>query len=85
MAQPDDALMVINPCKGWRICLYLLSWLFAVIPHVFVLLIVPACLSMSSRLAVQCPDPKGVKVVFGRKCSFASCKPRMIDAQIAII
>ena len=46
----------------------------------FALLIVPACLSVSSRLAVQCPDRKGVKVVFGRKCSFASCKPRMINA-----
>ena len=28
----------------------------------------------------DCSDPKGVKVVFGRKCSVASCKPRMIDA-----
>ena len=44
------------------------------------LLIVLACLSVSSRLAVQFPDPKGVKVVFGRKCSFASWKPRMLDA-----
>ena len=25
-------------------------------------------------------DLKGVKIVFGRKCPVASCKPRMIDA-----
>ena len=46
-AQPDDALMVINPCKGWRICLYLLSWLFAVIPHVFVLFSFADCSCLS--------------------------------------
>ena len=28
----------------------------------------------------DCSDLKGVKVVLGRKCSVASCKPRMIDA-----
>ena len=28
----------------------------------------------------DCSDLKGVKVVFGRKCSVASCKPRTIDA-----
>ena len=93
-SQQDDAPVAISPCKGWRICLYLLSWRYVVtcesmyflmFSFCLALPIVPACLSMSSRLAVQCPDPKGVKVVFGRKCSFASCKPRMIDAYIAII
>ena len=89
-----DAPVAMSPCKGWRICLYLLSWLYVVtcesmyflmFSFCLALPIVPACLNMSSRLAVQCPDPKGVKVVFGRKCSFASCKPRMIDAYIANI
>ena len=28
--QQDDAPMAISPCKGWRICLYLLSWFFVV-------------------------------------------------------
>ena len=60
--QQDDVPMAISPCKGWKICLYLLSLLFVVTSEgmyfpmfscYLVLLIVPACFSVSSRLAVH--------------------------------
>ena len=60
--QQDYVPMAISPCKGWRICLYLLSLLFVVTSEgmyfpmfsfYLVLLIVPACFSVSSRLAVH--------------------------------